>query len=285
MRLYPTGPLTGHAFPALRLPAWSWQTRVVLLAGLGVFTTLTYWLGLLLPYNLFTLGLGPGRSLATLTEGHPPAQLSLVLTTAALWCFYLLTWRLCRLPAQADGQPTETPWPMWAVVLGTALVAAFWLLWLYPVGSADVFDNIAYGRIALLWHGNPFYQTISQYNDPVATYAGWPFATSAYGPLWVMLTVWATAVGELAGGGMVANLLVFKLVSVGFYIGCVLIVVWVLQRHAPERALAGTCLFALNPLVLFETAGNGHNDIVLVFCLLLLGRPWPRAGIPWRPSP
>jgi len=42
-----------------------------------------------------------------------------------------------------------------------------------------------------------------------------------------------------------------------------------LYRAAPERALQGVCLFAWNPLVIYETAGNGHNDIVMVFFILL----------------
>ena len=33
--------------------------------------------------------------------------------------------------------------------------------------------------------------------------------------------------------------------------------------------MAAVSLFALNPLVIYETAGNGHNDIVMVFWMLL----------------
>lgn len=243
------------------------QSRALLLAGLGFLSIATYWLGLLLPYNLFTLGVEPGQSVATLTQGRPHTQLSFVLTTAALWSFYLLMWRLCRLPERHDGQPARAPWPLWAVVLGTALIAAVWLLWLYPIGSADVFDNIALGRISVVWGGNPFYQTISQFDDPLARYAGWPFATSAYGPLWVLVTA---AASELAGANLLVNVLVYKFVALVFYAGSVVLIAGLLRRHAPERALSGTCLFALNPLVLYETAGNGHNDIVLVGCLLLM---------------
>jgi hypothetical protein len=37
---------------------------------------------------------------------------------------------------------------------------------------------------------------------------------------------------------------------------------------APERALAGTLLLAWNPVVLYETWGNGHNDMAMVFWVL-----------------
>ncbi len=268
MRLYPArgeSELTGSARPLLG--AWAGSGRWALLTALGALSLLVYWLGLLLPYNVFALGVGPGHSVGTLTAGRPWAQAGLVLTTAALWGLYLLAWRICRQPEQPGDGAGGAAWPMWGAVLVTALSVAFSLVWLYPIGSADVFDSMAYGRIAVQWHGNPFYQTLSQYNDPLAQYAGWPFATSAYGPLWVMLCALASA---LAGGDVLANLLIFKLMGLVFYCGCVVVVAALLRRHAPERALAGTCLFALNPLVLYETAGNGHNDIVLAFCLLLL---------------
>lgn len=268
MRLIPTRAAFSRTLSyAFARGAGHWQSRTLLLAGLGTLSVAAYWLGLVLPYNLFSLGVEPGQSLGSLTQGRPHSQLSFVLTTAALWSYYLLLWRLCRLPARRGGQAPVAPWPLWAAVLGTGLVAAVWLLWLYPIGSADVFDNIALGRISVVWGGNPFYQTISQYPDPLARYAGWPFATSAYGPLWVLLTAGAS---QLAGANVLVNVLVYKLVALLFYAGSVSLIARLLQRHAPERALAGTCLFALNPLVLYETAGNGHNDIVLVFCLLLM---------------
>jgi hypothetical protein len=43
----------------------------------------------------------------------------------------------------------------------------------------------------------------------------------------------------------------------------------ILRRIAPERALAGVVLLVWNPVVLFETIGNGHNDIAMVVWLLL----------------
>ena len=279
MRLHPTGSIRSSDLHfSLSWSAWRWRERGLALAVLGGLSLLTYWVGLLLPYSLFAVGLWPAQSAATLTEARLAAQISLVLTTAALWSFYLLAWVVCRLPGR---RAVAAPWPLWVAVLGTGLVAACSLVWLYPIGSTDIFDSMAYGRIVVAWHGNPFYQTISQYPDTLARYAGWPFATSAYGPLWVAVAVAATGLAQLVGGGLVASLILFKLIGLFFYCGCVGVVVVVLRRHAPERALAGTCLFALNPLVLVETVGNGHNDIVMAFCLLLMAAALSRGRHTW----
>ena len=36
----------------------------------------------------------------------------------------------------------------------------------------------------------------------------------------------------------------------------------------PPRALAGTLLLAWNPLILYETLGQGHNDVAMLFWVL-----------------
>jgi hypothetical protein len=81
----------------------------------------------------------------------------------------------------------------------------------------------------------------------------------------------------LAGDSVVGNVLAFKLLNEAFYAGSVALVASILGRVDPGRALAGTLLLAWNPVVLYETAGNGHNDIAMIFfilaaCRLLIGR-------------
>jgi hypothetical protein len=66
-----------------------------------------------------------------------------------------------------------------------------------------------------------------------------------------------------------ANSYIFKsLALLSHLINCVLI--WALLGNlAPTRRLGGTILYAWNPLVLIELAGNGHNEGFLI-CFLLL---------------
>jgi hypothetical protein len=53
------------------------------------------------------------------------------------------------------------------------------------------------------------------------------------------------------------------------HLGCAVLVGLILRRLKPEWALVGAAAFAWNPLALLEAAGNAHNDIVMVFFLLL----------------
>jgi hypothetical protein len=97
----------------------------------------------------------------------------------------------------------------------------------------------------------------------------WPWSPSAYGPFWEVL---AAVAARLAGNGIVENVIAFKLLGGIFLATSVGVVVSILRQVAPERALAGALLLAWNPIVLYETLGHGHNDIVMMFWVLAAAR-------------
>ncbi len=241
----------------LALPAW---LRLSVLGGLSVGVV---WLGLVGPYNLFALRLFPLRSIAKLTAGQPLAQAGFVLTLATLFGLYYLAWRVCR----SAGSTAAPRRPIWLALAGSLVALNLMLIWLYPIGAADVFDNIVRGRITAVQGGNPFYDSPSDYpKDLFRFYSAWPASTSAYGPLWESL---AALAARLAGEDRLTNALVFKGLGLLAYTGSAGLIALILRRRAPDQMLQGVCLFAWNPLVLYETAGNGHNDIVLAFFILL----------------
>ena len=132
------------------------------------------------------------------------------------------------------------------------------------------------------YRANPFVQVGYDYpKDPFFAYMGWPGAPSAYGPLWEIL---AGVTARLAGNGIVANVVAFKLLSGVFLVGCAALVAAILRaaqkggglqpagagsQPAGDRSLAGFLLIAWNPMILYETLVNGHNDVAMVFCILL----------------
>ncbi|MFC1879083.1 hypothetical protein ACFLZW_04150 [Chloroflexota bacterium] len=155
----------------------------------------------------------------------------------------------------------------WFLVLAGALACAIALLYMMPFDSADIFDNIVHGRILGVYGKNPFTVTASSFpQDPLYRYMAWKRSPSAYGPLWELL---AGAAARLSGDGIITNILVFKLIPAVFWAGSLFLVGDILKRVAPQQALAGVYLLAFNPNMLFSTWGNGHNDIVMIFWILL----------------
>ena len=231
------------------------EIQLALLAGASL---LIYALAFALPYNLFEYWNQPQLTIAKIAHGDWRVGAAYVVAFVALFAAYLLAARLVR---QHQHQS------MWRIVIVGALAFNVAMLFLYPVDSADVFDNIIRGRMTALYGANPFYDTPSQFSsDPFHTYNAWDYYPSAYGALW---ETFAATTAQVAGNSIIANVLVFKLVSIIAYAATAGVTALTLQRIAPERALLGVTLFAWNPLAIYVTAGTGHNDAVMMFFVAL----------------
>lgn len=218
------------------------------------------------PYNLFVWWSAPLQTIGTITRYDPRAGAAY---TLAFLVLFLLYWLACRLAAKNPRLLN------WGVIVGGAVAFNLVLLSLYPVDSADIFDDIIRGRISSQYGGDPFYQTpVGFKSDPFYRYAAWRYFPTAYGPGWEFI---ASGAAKVAGDGVIANVLAFKMVSVLAYAATAAVIALTLRRIAPERALYGVTLFAWNPLVLYVTAGNGHNDAVMLL-LVTLGFYWLARG-------
>jgi hypothetical protein len=103
--------------------------------------------------------------------------------------------------------------------------------------------------------------------DPWLGLAGeWADAASPYGPVWEWLSL---GTYHLSGGSYLGHLFSLKILALLAYAGSVWLVYRILDLTRPRRALLGSAFFAWNPLVLLESIQNGHNDIVMVFFLLI----------------
>ena len=155
----------------------------------------------------------------------------------------------------------------WMIVIGGTLAFIIMFLFMAPVDARDIYDNIFHGRILGVYGANPFRDLISAFpHDPLSQYPYWKNSPSAYGPLWETLagiTAW------LAGDGIITNILAFKILPGIFHLASIAVVVSFLHRSQPQQALSGALLLGWNPVVLYETWGNGHNDIAMIFWVLL----------------
>jgi hypothetical protein len=208
--------------------------------------------------SLLALFSQPFLTLRTVPAGGTSAVLRFLFGFGAWGILYWQGWRAAK---QAQGKMG------WAAVIAGSVLPGTALLFLYPVGAADIFDYIMRGRILGLYGANPFLRTPADFShDLFFSYAAWRSSPSAYGPAWEVM---ASFVARLTGNGVVANVLGFKLLAGSFLLLSLGIVALVLRREAPDRALGATLLLGWNPIVLYETCGNGHNDVIMVFWLLL----------------
>ncbi|HEX5950289.1 MAG TPA: glycosyltransferase 87 family protein [Actinomycetota bacterium] len=139
--------------------------------------------------------------------------------------------------------------------------------------SRDVYSYGAYGRIAAVYHQNPYVATPADFpGDPLAPYVGprWVDTPAVYGPLWTQVSALVVRLAETVGAQIVALRALAAVASLG-----TLAVVAVLTRRLwPERAAFALAAFGLNPVVLFQSVGSGHNDLLVALsvaaALLLL---------------
>jgi len=155
----------------------------------------------------------------------------------------------------------------WMIVIGGTFAFMIVFLFMTPLDARDIYDNIFHGRILGVYEANPFRDLISSFpHDPFFKYPWWKHSPSAYGPLWETLagiTAW------LAGDGIITNILAFKILPGTFHLTSIVVVVSFLRRTQPRRTLSGALLLGWNPVLLYETWGNGHNDIAMIFWVLL----------------
>lgn len=232
-------------------------TAIMGLAGLAGLNLAIYLGVFVLRYNLFAWYQYPRLSLRPFAQDNPLTVVALVWAFLVQGGLYWLGWRLAL---QVRGRAA------WLVVLGGTAAFCLALLFLYPIDAVDIFENIMHARISSVYGANPFLDVAQQFPaDPFYPYLVWRSIPSAYGPLWEML---AAGVARLAGNDIIANVLAFKMLNGLFFAISLGLVALILRRTAPERALAGVVLLAWNPVVLYETIGNGHNDIVMAVWLL-----------------
>jgi hypothetical protein len=153
------------------------------------------------------------------------------------------------------------------IVLLFAFLSGLALVLVYPITAADVFEYIAYARITVEYGANPhLFRPADFLDDPLMWYSAWPHITSPYGPLWTYLS---TVVGVLSGSSLLSYMLLFKAVALAVHLANSGVIYGILRRWRPSYALAGTVLYAWNPLVLWESAGGAHNDGLVLLPVLL----------------
>lgn len=233
------------------------RSNLLILLVVAFVSLLIYWLAFVRIVNLLELYPRPRLDVNFLYDGGKPLREKFIFAFVSLGILYFLGYQFAR---RGRGKL------LWVIVFGGSLLFGIVLLFLYPFDAADIFDNIVRGRILGVYGGNPFFQMPKSFpDDPFLQYSAWKYATSAYGPVWELM---AGLAAKLTRDGFLASIFAFKLLSGIFLIACLLIISQILREMKAENKPALVLLVAWNPLVLYETWGNGHNDIVMIFWVL-----------------
>ena len=260
-------------------PGLSWfdrTTTLVLLGGGGISAALYLALTLVFPLPRYAAH-HRLYDLVSLAGRNGWGALLYAIAAVVLFWTYWQSWRRLRT-VEEEGAANARPFLVGVAAFAVLFAAV--LAWMYPVNAIDLFQYFFRSRILSFYGANPFVATPARFPDDPYLYAvgEWKHIGSLYGPAWELL---AAGAARLSGGALIPNLLALKGVSALFYVGSILLVYLILGRAAPRRRVSGTLLFAWNPSILLEWVGNGHNDAVMMFFVLLGVWLWTRRWHAW----
>jgi hypothetical protein len=156
-----------------------------------------------------------------------------------------------RLPAAVANSRRARALLWAAVVVALAGFAA-----VPPLFSHDIYSYVDYARLGALHGLDPYLHPPAAFpRDPAYADVTWIEATSAYGPLFTIATyplAWLPVTGALAA---------LKAATAAAVLGIAALV----ARLAASRGaspLGSAAFVALNPVVLLQVVGGGHNDAI-----------------------
>jgi hypothetical protein len=142
------------------------------------------------------------------------------------------------------------------------------LFFAYPAFSYDYFNYLFTAKTVAVYGQNPYLVRPIDFTgiEPWTLFMRWTHLTSAYSPLWILFTVPFYLIGL---NYFILTLFSFKIIFAGFYLLAVGMVYRSLMITDTKKAVLGTAIFALNPLVLIESVVSPHNDIMMAALAVL----------------
>ena len=232
------------------------RTRALTVAGLGLASAAIYFV-LTLEMSFLEFFPGPGITVDFVKMLGPDWQKNSVFLLSSYGGLFLAF--ALAIYALKDGAGPLTL----AALIGSAVAFALVLTFMYPPQAVDFIHNVADARTLWRFGDNPMVVPPDANGFPVGqSYGGEP---APYGPLWFVLLFPVL----LAGDSVEVALHVLKFYTSLYYVGSAVVIYLIARQLTPGRQLFALALYALNPFVVLRIAGNGHNDAVMFFFVLL----------------
>jgi hypothetical protein len=234
-----------------------------LILAVGLITELALLWGLTRP---LWIGRNPHpiidwEPLATMIGISPLGFVRFAAALASWFAAYALALVLSRRPLDRGARRVLVLLPaLFALTLAPTL----------PGASKDMYHYIMEGRAWAVHGANPLTTAPDLLpEDPLYwILSSWESEPSRYGPLWAMA---ASLPARVAGDSLIGSVLVFKAIMLTAFGATAWLVYLTVRRTRPEWALPAYVFLAWNPLLIFESAANGHNDtLMLAFTALAL---------------
>lgn len=137
----------------------------------------------------------------------------------------------------------------------------------YNAFSYDLFNYIFDAKIVTYYHLNPYLHKASDFqNDSMLNFMRWTHRYFPYGPTWLLFTIPLSFIGM---GYFLPTFFLFKLLMGLSFLGSCFLIYKISEKIFPKNKIFNVLFFSLNPLVIIESLISSHNDITMIFLLLL----------------
>jgi hypothetical protein len=197
--------------------------------------------------------------------GSPVLRWTLALFVALSLIYAAGYWLILRAPTVSRAAKLAT--------IGQAAGVGVINVFIFPVGALDIFRYRVALKLAFFYHENPYVHGFMHHrDDPFSQHTFLTHLPNVKGPSWLLLS----AIPSFLAGfddavRFIVALKAFNLALLG-------LTAWGISRYVGDerQGWLAVYLFLVNPLVLVEGVGNGHNDVMIA--LFLVARCWRCGG-------
>ena len=154
---------------------------------------------------------------------------------------------------------------LWVLIFGLGAI------FVYPLGSKDIFYYISFARLHAFYSLDPHIYAVSNLtyyiSDPFLKNTYNTTIVSSYGPLWTWLSY--CLYYFTAGFGLIPFVISFKVLGLIVHLLITVMVFKVAEVLSEGSGSRAAIIYGLNPLAIFELAANAHNDGSAILLLLI----------------